>query len=271
MDKIRTHVKRYPLAALAASAALALRRLLDPIPANQNPYHTVWLAIVFCAWYCGNGPSITAIAISVVGLWYWFLPPYHSFAGKNQSDFFGMLGFLVFSAVIVALGESSRRIFVQREETEERLRKVQGKLVDRVKKRTAALEQETGEMIEKDTLLDLANDAIFVKSANGTISYWNRGAERLYGWTMAEAISHILADGLASAYINYPGELKCQPKVPKATRAGFPQNAPCGRLSASFWSSSLSTSLHLCNRVIWTASYPSTAPACWGDGAPVAS
>src|ERR1700756_3450564 len=41
---------------------------------------------------------------------------------------------------------------------------------------------------EKAALLDLANDAIFVKSVNGTISYWNQGAERLYGWTRTEAL-----------------------------------------------------------------------------------
>jgi len=41
---------------------------------------------------------------------------------------------------------------------------------------------------EKAALLDLANDAIFVKSVNGTISYWNQGAERLYGWTKTEAL-----------------------------------------------------------------------------------
>jgi PAS domain S-box-containing protein len=37
-------------------------------------------------------------------------------------------------------------------------------------------------------LLDAANDAIFVRSTHATITYWNKGAERLYGWTREEAI-----------------------------------------------------------------------------------
>jgi PAS domain S-box-containing protein len=44
------------------------------------------------------------------------------------------------------------------------------------------------DVLDKAALLDLANDAIFVKGVNGTISYWNQGAERLYGWTKREAL-----------------------------------------------------------------------------------
>ena len=33
------------------------------------------------------------------------------------------------------------------------------------------------------SILDLANDAIMVMDLNGNLQFWNRGAERLYGWT----------------------------------------------------------------------------------------
>ncbi len=41
---------------------------------------------------------------------------------------------------------------------------------------------------EQASLLDLAADAIIVRRLDDAIVYWNRGAERLYGWTAAEAI-----------------------------------------------------------------------------------
>jgi PAS domain S-box-containing protein len=188
MPKTKPDVGRYLLAALAAVAALLIRKLLNPLLGTQNPYHTAWLAIVFTAWYCGIGPSIVAIAIALTGIWYWFIPPDNSFALKDQHEIFGMAGFLVFSAVIVALGDSTRRIVVKQEEAEEEVMKAHRELEGRVKERTLELEQKTAEVVEKATLLDLANDAIFVKTASGKISYWNQGAERLYGWSMAEAI-----------------------------------------------------------------------------------
>jgi two-component system, cell cycle sensor histidine kinase and response regulator CckA len=41
---------------------------------------------------------------------------------------------------------------------------------------------------EQANLLELAHDAIFVRSLDEKIRYWNKGAEKLYDWTAEEAI-----------------------------------------------------------------------------------
>jgi PAS domain S-box-containing protein len=41
---------------------------------------------------------------------------------------------------------------------------------------------------EQANLLELAHEAIFVRSLDEKIQYWNKGAEQLYGWTAEEAI-----------------------------------------------------------------------------------
>jgi PAS domain S-box-containing protein len=42
---------------------------------------------------------------------------------------------------------------------------------------------------EQANLLELAHDAIFVRSLDEKVQYWNKGAEHLYGWTAEEAIA----------------------------------------------------------------------------------
>jgi PAS domain S-box-containing protein len=44
------------------------------------------------------------------------------------------------------------------------------------------------QLAEQARLLDLSNDAIIVRDWDGSVVYWNRGAERLYGWRREEAL-----------------------------------------------------------------------------------
>src|SRR5580692_7306946 len=61
-------VRRYGLATLAAIVALWLRQLLSPLLGEGNPYHTLWPAVVFSAWYCGLGPSLLTTSIGLAGV-----------------------------------------------------------------------------------------------------------------------------------------------------------------------------------------------------------
>lgn len=43
-------------------------------------------------------------------------------------------------------------------------------------------------------LLDAASDAIYVRSLDLTVNYWNEGAERLYGWSFNEVVGRKITD-----------------------------------------------------------------------------
>jgi signal transduction histidine kinase len=47
---------------------------------------------------------------------------------------------------------------------------------------------------ERGRWLELAHDAVFVCDQRGRVEFWNRGAERLYGWTAEEALARQVQD-----------------------------------------------------------------------------
>ncbi|WP_437677866.1 PAS domain S-box protein [Sorangium sp. So ce131] len=49
-------------------------------------------------------------------------------------------------------------------------------------------------------LVDLAHDGILVRRVDGTILYWNRGAERLYGYEKAEAVGRVSHELLRTTF-----------------------------------------------------------------------
>lgn len=53
------------------------------------------------------------------------------------------------------------------------------------------LERQAATLREQAELLDLAHDGILVRGLDGVIRSWNRGAERLYGYTREEAVGRV--------------------------------------------------------------------------------
>ncbi|HUK83533.1 MAG TPA: PAS domain-containing protein, partial [Verrucomicrobiae bacterium] len=62
------------------------------------------------------------------------------------------------------------------------------------------------ELNEQANLLKLTHDGIFVRDMNHLITYWNRGAEDLYGWTADEVVGKVIKHQLLKTVFPAPLE-----------------------------------------------------------------
>jgi len=63
---------------------------------------------------------------------------------------------------------------------------------------------------EQANLLELTHDAIFVRDMNDTITYWNHGAEVLYGWPREEAVGRRATELLQTRFPSAQEEIRAE-------------------------------------------------------------
>ena len=78
-----------------------------------------------------------------------------------------------------ALYHLVQRLRTQREGLAAANQQLQADLIER--------QRSAQKISQQAALLDISSDAILVRDLAGDIQYWNRGAERIYGWSRAEA------------------------------------------------------------------------------------
>ncbi len=187
-------VARYALAfvcvafAMLATVVLHADGLVSPL---------FFLAIIISAWFGGVGPGLLAAFISTLCVSYFFLPPFYSW--KFDPSHLPQLLVFFISAVLVSSWSAvrSRAETLLRRARDEQEAKVQERTAD-LKDANEKLQAEISErrrveetLRQRADLLDLTHDTIFARDVHDVITYWNRGAEELYGWNKDEAIGKI--------------------------------------------------------------------------------
>ena len=128
----RSVLARFGVAFLVTLLALLVGRALGPFTGGSEPYLAALVALAFCAWYCGTGPSIASLALSTLGIAFW-VPPTHSLPVPHAADWWNILAFSCAGAMIVGVGEAKRR-------EREQLRAAAGELEEKVQERTSELD-----------------------------------------------------------------------------------------------------------------------------------
>ncbi len=61
-------------------------------------------------------------------------------------------------------------------------------------------ESVTAALAERVRLLDLTHDTVSARNMANVITYWNKGAEELYGWSREEAVGQVMHDLLRTVF-----------------------------------------------------------------------
>src|ERR1700683_1288551 len=162
-------IQGYGLAVFSVSAALAVSLLLNRYGFRGLADLLFVLAIAITSWYADPGPALLALASSFLIDDYFFIEPIYSFRMTSE-DIPHFLVFALFASLVTRFAAVRRR--VERDLLQSR----------------DELEKEVAERTQQASLLNLTHDSIFVRDTDFVISYWNHGAQELYGWTRNQAM-----------------------------------------------------------------------------------
>jgi PAS domain S-box-containing protein len=194
VDRVLSVIKGYGLAVLLVFCALFGTLLLQP-PALVTPLF--FPAVILSAWFGGMGPGLLAVVLSSLAVEYFLLEPIKEL-NFGLSDVPYLLAFTL-SALFVSWLSAARR------RAGDLLQHAYGEMEAKVQERTVELSRTNqkleAEIAERErietelraqaSLLNLTHDTVFVRDMHDVITYWNRGAEELYGWKKEEAVGKV--------------------------------------------------------------------------------
>ena len=162
-------ILRYGLAVISFAVALGLALLMQRFNFQSVELPLFLFAVAITAWYAGPGPTVVALVLSIASFDFFFTEPRYTFyVGSSDVPYFVV--FICFTLLTAWFSAVRRRV-------EEDLRRTRDHLQIEVTQRT-----------QQASLLDLTHDSIFVRNMDFYITYWNLGAQELYGWKPEDAI-----------------------------------------------------------------------------------
>ncbi|MEO8680580.1 MAG: PAS domain S-box protein [Vicinamibacterales bacterium] len=168
----------YAAAAAAVLLAVLARWLVTPWIGAAFPLATIFPAIVFSVWFGGSGPAIFTSVAGFVACDVVFIPGVGVLGGGvTFNELVGILVYLASCSSIIVLGEAMRTAQRRLEVGQRELTNTNLLLENRIEAQSLLA-----------AIVASSDDAIVSKTLDGTITSWNQGAQKLFGYTPDEAI-----------------------------------------------------------------------------------
>jgi PAS domain S-box-containing protein len=159
-------ILRYGFAFLPVILAALLQAVFHPMLGEGVPFILFYPAVVLSAWFGGLWPGLLATILSGLIAWYVFIPLPYSFEFADATAPVRLIFFFLAGALVSFLAE---------------------------RKHQARRRAEAGEINERQqrqqfyVTLNSIGDAVIATNAEGRVTFLNRVAESLTGWTQNEA------------------------------------------------------------------------------------
>jgi PAS domain S-box-containing protein len=169
LHKGRASLLGYAISTFYVAVALGLSLAAHELHLRDIAFPLLCLAIAIATWSQGSRPGALAVLLSTLCYNFFFTEPIYSLY-VSAPDVPRFLLFIVWGSAVGYFAALQRR-------NEQDLRSARDRLQAEVDWRA-----------EQGRLLDQTHDAIIFRSFDGEISYWNHGAQEMFGWTAQQAV-----------------------------------------------------------------------------------
>jgi PAS domain S-box-containing protein len=157
------------LAVFSVVVSLGLALLMERFQFGRMEVPLFLFAVAITSWYGRGGAAAVALVLSCLSFDYFFTQPLYTL-NITRSDLPYFIAFTAFALLVAWFASIRRRVELELLQSRDQLR------------------IEVAERTQQASLLNLTHDTIFVRDMSDIITYWNRGAQEMYGWTPGEAV-----------------------------------------------------------------------------------